>query len=155
MALVTVFGALLSVIALLISWWTLKLARDSLAIAKRTVEHARMDWAQEKWFDLYLKAGRAYNGLEHYQALYQGGNGAVQSPEQLKEFNQLMRLFYEAHTMALVFPKNAATEALFASTRFKNAADALSKEKTKALLDALELLRQKALVDKRALEAGS
>ena len=148
-------GVMLSISALLISWWTLKFARDSLMIARKTVEHARMDWAQEKWFDLYLKAGRAYNGLEHYQALYQGGNSAVQSPEQVRDFNQLMRLFYEAHTMALVFPKNAATEALFASTRFKNSNDVLSKEKTKALLDALELLRQKALVDRSVLETGS
>ncbi len=155
MVFVTVFGALLSVMALLISWWTLKLARDSLAIARKTVEHARMDWAQEKWFDLYLKAGRAYNGLEHYQAQYQGSSPLPQSPEQVRDLNQLMRLFYEAHTMALVFPKNAATEALFLSTRFKNAADVLSKEKTKALLDALELLRQKALVDRSVLEAGS
>jgi len=155
MAYVSFFGALLSVLALLISWWTLKLARGSLTVAKKMVEHARMDWAQQKWFDLYLKAGRAYNGLEHYQAQYQGSNSAAQSPEQVRDFNQLMRLFYEAHTMALVFPKNAATEALFLSTRFKNASDVLSKERTNALLDALELLRQKALVNKRVLDAGS
>ncbi len=53
--------------------------------------------------------------------------------------------------MAVVFPKNEVTDALFASTQFNNVPEALSKDKLKTFMDALELLRQKALVKKDVL----
>ena len=76
----------------------------------------------------------------------------VQSAGQMQDFNRLMHLFREVHTMALVFPKSEVTDALFASTQFNNIIEALSRDKLKVLMDALELLRQKALVDKDVLQ---
>ena len=76
----------------------------------------------------------------------------MQSEEQQRDHSQLMHSVREAHTMPVVFPKNVATDALFASTQFSNPNDAFSKERLKALLDALELLRQRALVNKSVLD---
>jgi hypothetical protein len=146
------FGALLPVIALFVSWWTLTLTRDSLEITKQAVEQGRINWAQQKWFDLYFKADQAYNALERYQSVYRGSNPAAPSAQQMQDHNQVMYLFREAYTMAVVFPKNGATDGLFASTNFSNPAEALSKDRLKAVSDALELLRQKALVNKSALD---
>jgi hypothetical protein len=154
MAFFTLSGALLPALALLVSWWTLKLTRDSFFLTKKAVDHQRMGWAQQKWFDLYFKADQAYNALERYQTVYQGSNPAMHSTGQMQDYNQLMHIFREAHTMAVVFPRNAATDALFANTKFSNFDDAMSKERLKALADALELLREKALVNKSVLEVG-
>jgi hypothetical protein len=110
------------------------IAKSSLTQAKLAVEqgslaveHARMHWAQRKWFDLYFKADQAYNALDRSQVLYQGSNPAVQSEEQLRDYSQLMHLLRD--TMTVVFPKNAATDALFASTQFSNPNDVLSKDR--------------------------
>lgn len=69
MDLLNVLGMIIAFAALLISWWTLK-------VTKKAVEQARLDWAKQKWFDLYFKADQAYNALDEYQALYQGCNQA-------------------------------------------------------------------------------
>jgi hypothetical protein len=137
-------GVILAFAALLIAWWTLK-------VTKQSVERARIDWARQKWFDLYFKADQAYNALDEYQALYQGCNPAICSPERETDHNELMDIFREACTMAAVFPKNPAIDALFKSVEFANANDALSKDRLKTLLDALELLRQKALINQDVL----
>jgi hypothetical protein len=153
MGAIALFSALLlPALALLISWWTLKLTRDSLEITKQAVEQARLSWAQQKWFDLYFKADQAYNALEHYQTAYQGCNPAAPSAAQMNDHNQVMYLIREAYTMAVVFPKNEAIDALFANTNFSNPVDALSKDRLKSLGDALELLRQRALVNKSVLD---
>jgi|HubBroStandDraft_6_1064221.scaffolds.fasta_scaffold00063_23 hypothetical protein len=136
MDVINLVGVILAFAALLIAWWTLK-------VTKQSVERARIDWAKQKWFDLYFKADQAYNALDEYQALYKGCNPAICSPEQEEDHNKLMNIFREACTMAAVFPVNAGTDALFKSVKFTNVNDALSKERLKALSGALELLRQK------------
>jgi hypothetical protein len=125
------------------------LAREQ---GKEIADRAHDDWAQQKWFDLYFKVDQAYNALEYFQTEYHGSNPAVQSKEQIKDYNQLMHVMREAHTMALVFPKNPTIDALFASTVFSNFwADALQEERLKDLFEALDLLRQKALMDPSVL----
>lgn len=127
--------------------WTLKVTLDSLKVTKDSIERSRIDWAKQKWFDLYFKADQAYNALDEYQALYKGCNPAICSPQQEKDHNELMDTFREACTMAAVFPKNEAIDALYNSVKFTGIVDALSKERLDALSDALELLRQKALIN--------
>lgn len=53
--------------------------------------------------------------------------------------------------MASVFPKNPAIDAFFHTVHFTSVSDALSKERLKTLSDALELLRQRALVNNDVL----
>jgi hypothetical protein len=144
MDVLNLLGVVIAFAALLIAWWT-------LIVTKQSVERARIDWAKEKWFDLYFKADQAYNALDEYQALHQGCNPAVCSPEQERDHNKLMDMFREACTMAAVFPKNPATDALFKSVNFTSVNDALSKERLKVLSDALDLLRQNALVNSDVL----
>jgi len=154
MAILSLLSVVLALAALIIAYCTLKVTLDSLKITKQSVERARLDWARQKWFDLYFKADQAYNALEEYQALYQGCNPAICSPEQEKDRNRLMDIFREACTMAAVFPKNEAVEAFFGCVQFSNVNDALSKQRLKAFADALEQLRQKALVHKDVLNVG-
>jgi hypothetical protein len=152
--------------SLTVSVASLGIAIASTFIAKRSLTEAKLareqgkgiaarahdDWAQQKWFDLYFKVDQAYNALEQFQTKYLGCNPATLFPEQAKDYNQLMHIIREAHTMADVFPKNAAIDALFASTTFSNFwGDVLPKERLKSLADALELLREKALMDKSVL----
>jgi hypothetical protein len=102
---------------------------------------------------LYFKADQAYNALDHYQRLYQSSNPAVQSEQQqLRDHNELMHLMRETGAMAMVFPKNAATHALFESTKFRQFNDALLKERLQSLFDASELLRERALINKGVLD---
>jgi hypothetical protein len=54
--------------------------------------------------------------------------------------------------MAVVFPKNSAIDGLFNSTAvFANPEGALSKDRLKQLLNAVEEIRQNALVDPTVL----
>lgn len=126
-----------------------KLARED---AKEIADRAHDDWAQQKWFDLYFKADQAYNALEQFQTENHGCNTVIQSEEQLAGYNQLMHIMREAQTMAVVFPENPAIDALFASTKFSGFwGNALLKDRLTSLSDALELLRQKALMDPSVL----
>jgi len=148
-------GVILAFAALVIAVWTLKVTLDSLKVTKESIERARMDWAKQKWFDLYFKADQAYNALEEYQALYQSCNPAICSPQQEKDHNRLMDIFREACTMAAVFPKNQAIDTLFKSVNFTTVTDALSKDRLKILSDALELLRQKAFINADVLNVDA
>jgi hypothetical protein len=62
-----------------------------------------------------------------------------------------MYMFREVITMGTVFPKNPVLDKLFAAMDFKLPGSALSKDKLKGLDDALESLRQRALIDASVL----
>ena len=147
MDVLNLIGVILAFAALVIAVWTLKVTLDSLKVTRESIERVRLDWAKQKSFDLYFKADHAYNALDEYQALYKDRNPAICSLEQEKDHNDLMDTFREACTMAAVFPKNPAIDALYNSVKFTSVIDALSKERLDALSDALELLRQKALIN--------
>lgn len=155
MGFLVAFGAMIPAIALAIALWTLKVTQESLDFSRKALDQSRANWAQQKWFDLYFKADQAYNALERYQTAYRGSNPAMPSPAQTNAHNQVMYLIREAYTMAVVFPKNEAIDALFASTNFSNPVYALSEERLKSLSDALELLRQKALVNNGVLTVSN
>jgi hypothetical protein len=145
--------------SLLVSLSSALIAKSSLEQAKLaveqerlSVEQARMDWAQRKWYDLYFKANQAYNSLEEFQMQYHQSNPAAPSTQQQIDFNELMLLFRETHSMASVFPKNPQIDALFASTTFGSGiVGVLPKERLHKLFDALELLRNNSLLDPNVL----
>ena len=59
-----------------------------------------------------------------------------------------MFLFRELHAMAVVFPKNASIDELLAATAtFKNSQEAFSKDRLAKILNAMEGIRQKALIE--------
>jgi hypothetical protein len=125
------------------------IAKSSLSQAEQVAERDKRDWQQRKWFELYFKATEAYDFLDYFQKTY----GSPADPrwgtnEWQQGWNKLMFRIREAHSMAVVFPKDAAIDALFDATAvFKNQAEAASPERLQAILDATEGLRSKSLVD--------
>ena len=146
-----VASLLISCATLALAIWAVVIARSSLKQAEQVSERDRRDWRQRKWFDLYFKADEAYNLLDHFQTLYGGAPPAVWTQDQVRDWNNLMFHIRTAHSMAVVFPKNAAADELFECTKFKEPADTLSKERLQKLLDAVEGLRQNALINKSVL----
>jgi hypothetical protein len=126
------------------------IARSSLSQAKQVADRDRRDWSQRKWFDLYFKANEVYDSLDRFQTLYDAA--APCTTEFQKDWNDLMFLIREVHAMALVFPKNSVIDEILSCTAvFKDRAEALSKCRLKKVFNAVEGIRQKALVDPTVL----
>lgn len=144
---------IVSIASLLAGIAAVWIASSSLSQARLVAEREQREWRQRKWFDLYFKADEAYDALDHFRIKYPNSSspdwGSVQWHN---DWNDLMRVMRTVNRMAVVFPKNAATDALFASTAvFSNPVEALSKDRLQQLLDACEKLRQNALVDSSVL----
>ncbi len=144
------FSLGVSLASLLISVAAVWIAKSSLSQAKQVADRDREDWRQRKWFDLYLKANQAYDSLDAFQSMHEGFSlprGAAATAEFEKDWNNLMALFREVHAMAAVFPRNPATDELFASTAvFDSWPEALSKDRLRKVFDALDGIRQKAFL---------
>ena len=68
------------------------------------------------------------------------------------DWNKLIFMLREVHSMAVVFPKAPELNALFTATAvFKENVEASSKDRLKAVFDAVEGLRTKARVDPTVL----
>jgi Tfp pilus assembly protein PilE len=159
-------GTITSLASLAVSIASAFIAKSALAQAKLAVqeqtrsvqeqklanEQAHTDWAQRKWFDLYFKVEQAYNALEKYQVTCQHSNPATMSAQQQSDANEVALLFREAGAVALVFPKNNAVDKLLETAKFPNLFDMVQPSRLKAISDAVELLRQNALVDKHVLD---
>ena len=132
------------------------IAKSSLSQAEQVAERDKRDWQQRKWFELYFKATEAYDFLDYFQKTY----GSPAEPnwgtnEWQQDWNKLMFKIREAHSMAVVFPKDAAIDALFDATAvFKNPEEAASPERLQAILDSTEGLRTKSLVDASILTSA-
>lgn len=140
---------LVAVASLLVGIAATWIAGSSLSQARRVAEGEKRDWKQRKWFDLYLRADQAYDALDHFQTTYPSTESeGWGSPEWLERWNDLMRTMRSVNRMAVVFPQNPAVDTLFnATSGFTGADEALSKDRLQRLMDAIEGLRQKALVD--------
>jgi hypothetical protein len=147
---VTLAVAVASLISAIAAAW---IANSSLAQARQIAERDLRDWKQRKWFDLYFKASEAYDFLDFFQNTYPSETSQTWGTDGWKQdWNKLMFMIREVHSMAAAFPKAPELNDLFAATAvFKNPAEATSKDRLKAIFDALEGLRTKALVDKSVL----
>lgn len=118
----------------------------ALIVARGTLKDAEENWRQQKWFDLYAKADQTHSMLLRYRKIYPV---AFQdhSLEARQEWNSLMTLFLEAYTTAGCFPVNTAIDALLAATgSFTDPKCAYDEQRFARLGDAVEELRQKALL---------
>ena len=144
-------ATVVSIVSVNLSKTSVSIAQRSLDFAKEVAAREQRDWAQRKWFDLYLEAERFTNSLEHLQALYD-------APLETAEFETLANnvTFAGRHmiTIASVFPQNTAINALFACVQKwpLSPHNLLSKQMLADYADAIELLRQKALVDPSILQ---
>ena len=133
------------------------IANSARKDAKSIADRAHDEWAQQKWFDLYFSTNSAYDAMDKLQAdcvfqgnrliSFRGGN----YPDRADE---VIRLFREIQAMAMVFPKCAAIDMLCAATSgFANDhGDLLSKKRLKKLMDAMNEIREKALVNASVFE---
>lgn len=139
---------------LVIAVASLVVAAFSVWFAVSSLRLAKMDWRQRKWFELYFKASEVHTSLDHFQGKYGTLSPALWGmPEVRKDWNDLMSLIRDVHSMAAVFPKNPAVLGFIESTAvFKDRDEALSKERLMKIFDAVEGLRRKALVDTSVLE---
>lgn len=144
---------IVSIASLLAGIAAVWIAKSSLSQARQVAEREQKEWKQRKWFDLYFKADEAYDALDYFRVKYPNSSLADWGSAQWeKDWNDLMRVMRTVNRMAVVFPKNVATDLLFTSTgAFSDPTEALSEGRLKQLLDAGEGLRQRALVDPSVL----
>lgn len=142
-------STLVSVASLLAGIAALLIAASSLSQARKVAEGEQRDWRQRKWFDLYLQADEAYDALDHFQTIYPSAESDGWGlPEWEERWNGLMRMMRTVNRMAVAFPKNPAVDDLFnATSGFTSPDEALSKDRLQRLMDAVEGLRQKSLID--------
>jgi hypothetical protein len=141
-------------------WPTLIIAVASLVVAVVAVRFtvvalnlARMDWRQRKWFDLYFQAAQASDFLENFQKQYGATPLELRGmPEVMRPFNELLFLLRKAYSMAVVFPINPEIqEFLNASAVFKDRNEAFSTERLEKIKNAVDGLREKALLGPEVL----
>jgi len=138
---VAVASLVLSAVATLV-------AKSSLSQAKQVADRDQRDWRQRKWADMYLKADETYDALDRFHVL----SDSWDPEEREREWSDLMRLIRGAHAMAVVFPQNPAVGAFLSSTAvFKNE-KIVSDDRLSKVFDAVDLIRQKALLPAAILE---
>jgi hypothetical protein len=144
---VAVASLALSIAACLIAW-------SSLRQAMQAAEADRKDWKQRKWFDLYFAASGVHTDLDRFQAKYVFGNSAYSQDQRNRDINDLMATIRKVHAMAAVFPRaQAITDMIDATAAFKDTdREVGSKDRLKKIFDAVEGLRQRALMDTSVLE---
>jgi len=158
LSIASLFVAIVSFVASLVS---AAIANWSRKDAKRIADRAHDEWAQQKWFDLYFLTNSAYDAMEKLQAdcniqdsrllsIRGGGNYSDRA-------NVVICLFREIQAMAMVFPQCATIDLLCAATSgFSDdpfdPRGLRSKERLKTLMDAMNDMREKALVDSSVLK---
>jgi len=143
---VAVANLIVAIIAMYLGWLALKIAR-------RTMQDAEEDWKHRKWYDLYFKAAEAYDLLDRYRTLYSVGQGRVAPTQAMEDsWNDLMMHVRVCHTMSTVFPKNRDIDDLHEATKFSKDEYVYDNERFKKFGDAVEGLRQKALLKPSVLE---
>lgn len=133
------------------------IAGQSRRDAERIAERAHDEWAQQKWFDLYFATSSAYDAMDKLQAdcVVQGGRIiSVRGGESyLDRANELIVLFRDIHAMAMVFPKSATIDRLSSATSgfVNDPTEMLSKQRLQNLMNAMNDIREKALVNSSVL----
>jgi len=137
--------AITSLLAAVAAAW---IAQSSLSQAKQVADRDQRDWKQRKWVDIYLKADEVYDCLDRFRVL----SASWDTEEWEQEWNDLMRVIRGAHAMAVVFPKNPAIGEFLACTAVFKDEKNVSKDLLSKVLDAVELIREKARVHASVLE---
>jgi hypothetical protein len=128
---------------------SLHTAEDSAAQAKRVADRALQDWRQTKWFDLYFKTNNVYDWLDRFQNTYGSATGPnYGSLECDSDWNGLIAAVRVLHVAALVYPRSDAVDKLISATEHFEVRerDAFDKTRLPKLMEALQGLRDKALV---------
>ena len=154
---VSIVSLIIAIVSLIAAIVSAAIANWSRKDAKRIAELAHDEWAQQKWFDLYFSTNSAYDAMEKLQAdavvqksgiiNFHGGNYSDRA-------NEVIHLFREIQAMAMVFPQSPAIDMLCAATSgfVDDPKEMLSSQRLKNLMDAMDEIREKALVDTTVLK---
>jgi hypothetical protein len=140
----SISGVFVAAVSLWVAIRALNVSNETLAVARKTLQDADEDWAQRKWFDLYMKADEAFNLLYRFRQVHPAV-GSMNPAQQTQDWNLVILTIRQAHTMALVFPKNAAIDKFLAATSvFGDMQHGYDRDYLKEFLDANEDLRDMA-----------
>jgi hypothetical protein len=150
---------MLSVVSLVVSVASLFAAIASVLVSRHSLQQAekvssrdQRNWRQRTWFDLYVKASEAYDFFDFFQKKYTGNHPVYVNEDYVPDWNHLMALMRQTHAMAAVFPKNVVIDELFESTAaFKNPPEALLPERLAKVFNAVQNLRDQAILDTNIL----
>ncbi len=125
----------------------------ALRVAVKTLKDAEDFWKQQKWFDLYAKADEGYDTFDKYRKKYkQLMPNQEQNPDHFEDWGNLMFVTRRVHSMAMVFPKHPAIDKLVKATDFSTTANAFEEWRLKLYLEAVQDMRDMAVLDPRILE---
>jgi hypothetical protein len=144
-----------AVASLFVSIAAVVFAKRSVSQAERIAQGEHDEWAQRKWFDLYLEAAEALDTLDYFRAKYPNAEYKQGTEERAKDWNEMMLKVRAVGRTAFVFPKNPIVTAFIASCKFKDSESAVSDDRFKEMFEALEGLRAKALVNPSVLDYDS
>lgn len=153
--LIEISSLAVSVASLITSVWigkgSLALARDTLKQAKEVTGRASDDWRQQQWFSLFVEGNTAVDLLDrHYAVMKSPGGPSWQAIQPSIDAATLQ--IKKVLGLAVVFPKCAEIDFLFAAaSTFRTEPDYANVEKRSSLFDAVEDLRQRALVSSDVL----
>ena len=140
-----VVAVVVSVASLYLSRASLQIAKNSLKLSEEVAEREHRDWRQRKWFDLYFAAENFATLLERFQTIY---DRPLATKEFEKDANDVTFAARQMVAYGAVFPRNPAVEGLFSCINKWKLTDAnlFSKQMFSEYLNAIEELRQEALV---------
>jgi hypothetical protein len=145
---------LLSAASVLIGVVAALVAKSSLSQAKQVADRDKRDWRQRKWFDLYLQMNEAYDFFDEFQTKHKGTHPTSWGLQEEEDWNHLMNLIRKVHAMAMVFPPNPVIDKLVLATAvFSDKLEALSENRLKTMLDAMDDLRMQAIIDPNVLSS--
>ena len=153
---ISIASLLVAIVSFIASLVAAAIANWARKDAERIAEIAHDEWAQQKWFDLYFSANSAYDAMEKLQAdsiVQKCGTIIIHGGNYQDRHNEVIRQFREIQAMAIVFPKCAPIDTLCAATSgFVDASsEMLSKQRLNNLMDAMNEIREKALVNASVL----
>jgi hypothetical protein len=132
--------------------FALVVAIVALFVARKTLKDAEEFWKQQKWFDLYAKADEGYDAFDRYCTTYKMSPHPEMRIGHTNDWNNLMFLIRRVHSMAMVFPKHPAINKLVKATSFDMPADPLEEWRLKLFLEAVQDMREMAVLDPSILE---
>ena len=158
---ISIASLLVAFVSFIASLVSAAIANSSRKNAKSIADRAHDEWAQQKWFDLYFSINSAYDAMEKLQKDCIVQTGRIISIRgggtPLDRANEVIFLFREIQAMAMVFPQCTTIDMLCAATSgfsddLNDPMGLRSKERLKALMAAMEDIREQALVDSSVLK---
>jgi hypothetical protein len=126
-------------------------SEQSLAQSERVALREHDEWMQRKWYELYFKAAEALDSLDYFRTKYRNARD-LGTEDRAKDWSEMMFKVRAAGRMAFVFPQNPIVTAFIASAAgFRDSQSAMSEEHYKKMDEAVEGLRENALLNPSVL----